>query len=95
MFIILSSIVHCSLFTLHRSLFTLQGLENVPPDATKLSKAADSKVLKDAMDIDEPSDALAKIDGETIATCETERGPQSTIHCNLSMLSLNVSSDSI
>jgi hypothetical protein len=44
------------------------------------------------METDEPEDKKdVETDGSVVATYEVERGPQSSIHTNLSLLSLNVS----
>jgi hypothetical protein len=69
-----------------------QGLENTASDTAKMPKANDLEGGKDVMDTDEPEDKKnVDSDGSLVATYEVERGPQSSIHTNLSLLSLNVS----
>jgi len=74
-------------------LWFVKGLEdNNPAESAKVSKAKDSKGSDDLDDNDTIDNSKKPdVDGSVVATAGAERGPQSTIHTNLSMLSLNVS----
>lgn len=73
-----------------------QGMENAARDAAKTSKMNDSNAGKDLMETEECEDKTKlDSDGPVVATCEVQRGPQSSIHTNLSLLSLNVSFSAI
>ena len=70
----------------------MKGLENNPPDSAKISKTKDSKGSEESTDRDKTGfTEQPGVDESAVATSGADRGPQSTIHTNLSMLSMNVS----
>ena len=69
-----------------------QSVEKVKKDAEKLAESGQSKDGVEVMDAeDELDQRQSEIDGDVVTTCGPDRGPQSSIHTNFSMLNLSVS----
>jgi hypothetical protein len=80
-----SKIVHVS-----TSLMWFQSLGNLQPEASKASKQMSASLKQsDSMNREEPDDTECDSKNENVvATHDVERGPGSTIHTNLELLSL-------